>query len=403
MSRTDTEGESEGDATPRVAHRRLRILLLIKCLGYGGAERLLVDMVRHRGRDRYDYEVAYILENEDSLVPDIVDAGVPVHSLGAGSNRDLAWMVRLYSLLRQGNFDVMHSHLPYAVGLGRVVAVAGRTPARRPALVTTEHSLWNKMEIGIKLVNRCTAGFDDRLLVVSEAAKDSLPPSLRQRATVVIHGVEMESVTATLAQRETIRLEVRQEFGLAEGELLALTVANLRVEKGHDVLLRAARQVIDEGAPVRFVVAGRGPLEGELEDERVRLRLSDRYHFAGQRSDVLRLLAAADLFVLPSRHEGLPVVLMEAAATGVPIVATAVGEIPNLWTNGLDAVLVPPEDPQALAEGILTVVRDEALRQRLAIGSLARGALFDVTRCVGEIEAIYDELAARPRDGTYAP
>ena len=104
--------------------------------------------------------------------------------------------------------------------------------------------------------------------------------------------------------------------------------------------------------PVRFVDVGQGPLRKELEAQRAGLALGERFRFAGARSDVLRLLAAADFFVLPSRHEGLPVTLMEASAMGVPLVVPAVGEIPNLWTDGVDALMVPPERPDALADAI---------------------------------------------------
>ncbi len=349
-------------------------------------------MVRHRDRERFDYEVAYILESENSLVPQLEDAGVIVHSLGARSNRDLSWTRRLGALLRHGDFDLMHSHLPYAATLGRIVAAASLTPRRRPALVYTEHNMWDKMAIALKALNRVTIGLDDRLLMVSNAAKESLPPSLRHHATTVIHGIEMEPVQAARAISEAERREVRREFGLADGEYMALTVANLRREKAYDVLLRAARIVGELQVPVRFVAVGRGPFEEELEALRSNLGLGDHFRFVGARSDVLRLLGAADLFVLPSRQEGLPVVLMEAAAMGVPVVATAVGEIPNLWTDGFDALVVPPDQPEALADAITRVANDADLRRRLASGSLERASLFNVTRCVQQVEGIYDEL-----------
>jgi glycosyltransferase involved in cell wall biosynthesis len=401
LHRVDNNFETERDAgRPLAPARRRKVLLLIKCLGYGGAEQLLVHMVRHRDRERFDYEVAYILENENSLVPQVEDAGVTVHSLGASSNRDLGWTRRLRTLLRQRNFDLMHSHLPYSATLGRMVAAASMMPGRRPALVYTEHSMWDKMAVALKVLNRATIGLDDRLLIVSHAAKESLPPALRRHATVVIHGIEMEPVQRARSVRETSRREVRQEFGLADDEFLALTVANLRREKGHDVLLSSARIVNDHRVPVRFIVAGRGPLQAELEGEHANLGLGDRFRFVGARFDILRLLGAADLFVLPSRHEGLPVTLMEAGAMGVPIVASAVGDIPNLWTDSVDALLVPPEQPAALADAITRTVRDPELRQRLAGGSLERATLFDVNRCVREVEGIYDELVPAPRGQT---
>ncbi len=136
-----------------------------------------------------------------------------------------------------------------------------------------------------------------------------------------------------------------------------------------------------------------------MEEQHTSLALDERFRFTGARSDVLRLLAAADFFVLPSRHEGLPVTLMEASAMGVPLVVPSVGEIPNLWSDGTDALIVPPERPDALADAITALAGDEELRERLAAGSLARGALFDVTRSVREVEAIYDELVPAPGSG----
>jgi glycosyltransferase involved in cell wall biosynthesis len=388
---TDTQADKETGAVAAPAARR-RVLLLIKGLGAGGAERLLVNMVRLRDRQRFDYEVAYILEDSNSLVSELIDAGVAVHSLGAASNRDLGWTGRLRTLLRTGDFDLMHSHLPYAATLGRMVAAASMTPRRRPALVYTEHNMWDKMAIALKALNRATIGLDDRLLIISQAAKDSLPPALRRRATVVIHGIEMEPVQQARAARESARPEVRREFGVSDGELLVLTVANLRREKAYDVLLRSARTLVDRRVPVRFVAAGIGPFRDELEGQRTALGLGDHFRFLGERSDILRLLSAADLFVLPSRQEGLPVVLMEAAAMGVPIVMTSVGEIPNLWTDSIDALIVPPEEPLALADAIGAAAGDAELRRRLAAGSLQRSTLFEATRFVRQVEGIYDEL-----------
>lgn len=374
---------------------RRRVLLLIKCLGYGGAENLLVHMVRHRDAAAFDYEVAYVLKSENTLVPDLEAAGVPVHCLGATGNGDPSWTMRLRTLLWAGDFDIMHTHLPYAATLGRMVATT-LPRHRRPRIVYTEHSMWDRMALALKALNRATIGLDDRLLVVSEAARRSMPPALRRRATVVIHGIELDPVRVVLSHRDELRAEVREELGLRDGELLALTVANLRREKGYDILLRAARSLAERDVPVTFVGVGRGPCRDELIAQAAGLGLGDRFRFLGQRADVLRLLAASDMFVLPSRQEGLPVALMEASNVGMPMVVTAVGELPVLLTDGVDALLVPPEDPGALADAVTRLAADAALRNRLAAGSSTRAALFDVTRCVREVEGIYDELRPLP-------
>ena len=127
----------------------LRVLLVIKCLGYGGAERLLVDMVATVDRSRFNYEVAFVLREQDALVPAIRAGGTPVHSLGAAHNADLRWMAALRRLLVTGRYDVVHFHLPYAAAFGQLV-VASLPRSDRPGVVYTEHSLWDRA----KLVNR---------------------------------------------------------------------------------------------------------------------------------------------------------------------------------------------------------------------------------------------------------
>jgi glycosyltransferase involved in cell wall biosynthesis len=373
------------------------VLVLIKCLGYGGAERLLVDMMSHRSSSQFDYEVAYILTAESTLVPQVQASGVLVHDLGAKGNTDLSWLRRLRALLADGRYDIVHFHLPYAATLGRLVA-ATLPRGRRPALVYTEHNMWDKMAVALRVLNRATIALDDRLLVVSEAARCSLPRTLRLRAQVVIHGIDLSGVSSATARRAEHRSAVREELAIPEGELLVLTVANLRREKGYDVLLRAARRVADREVPVRFAAVGRGPLADQLAEQHASLELGDRFRFLGQRTDVLRLLAAADIFVLPSRQEGLPVALMEAACMGVPVVVTAVGEHPRLLVDRTNAMVVPSEDPDALADAVAEVANNADLRARLAAGSLARGVLFDVSRCVRDVETVYRELC-RHRSG----
>lgn len=375
---------------------RLRILLVIKCLGYGGAERLLVDMVANRDERAFHYEVAYVLASEDGLVPTITANGTPVHSLGARGNWDLRWMTRLRSLVVAGDFDVVHFHLPYTASLGRLV-VATLPKSTRPAIVYTEHSVWDKMAILIKGLNRATIGLDQSLVVVSQAAHDALPDGLKDRARVIVHGVDLSRSDALAARRDEIRADVRSELGVPEDELLVLTVANLRPEKGYDVLLDTARLAADRGLTVRFAAVGRGPLDAELKDRHRQLGLGDRFRFLGERDDVLRLLTGSDVFVLPSRQEGLPVTLMEATSVGIAIVATAVGGVPQVITDGVDGLIVPPGSPTALADAIGRLALDPALRRHLGDGAKQRSSMFDVAAASHEVEAIYRQLAGSRR------
>jgi glycosyltransferase involved in cell wall biosynthesis len=375
---------------------RPRVLLLIKGLGLGGAERLLVDVVGARDRTHFDYEVAYVLADQDALVPAMKGAGVSVHALGASASADLRWTIALRRLLVRGRFDLLHSHLPYTAAFGRLVALT-LAGSRRPALVYTEHSLWNKAAVLTKALNRSTVGVDRALIVVSGAARDALPRALRSRARVVVHGVDRMRFGPHPDQRDVMRREVRAELAVGDDEVLALTVANLRSEKGYDVLLEAARLSVAAGAPVRFFSVGRGPLEAELAAAAHARGLDEHFVFLGTRTDTARLMAGADVLVLPSHQEGLPVALMEAMSAGLPVVATIVGGVPDVVTDDVEGLLVPPGRPDALADAVGRVAGDAALRSRLAAASLARSEVFDVRNAARAIEAVYTEVLAKGR------
>lgn len=367
--------------------RPLRVLLVIKCLGYGGAERLLVDMVGTADRSRVDYEVAYVLRDQDALVPAILAGATPVHALGAAHNADLRWMAALRRLLVARRYDLVHFHLPYAAALGQVV-VASLPRSKRPGLLYTEHSLWDQARLVNRILLRCSMGSEERLVAVSEASYNALPPSLQLRATTVVHGVDLSLSNSLIARRADLRARLRSELVADDDELVFVTVANLRPEKGYDVLLQAAQAIANSEPPIRVVAVGRGPLRDVLRARHVELDLGDRFQFLGQRDDVPQILAGADAFVLPSRHEGLPVALMEAMSVGLPIVASCVGGIPQALEDEVDALLVPPGDPCVLAQAMKRLASDPGLRARLGRHAKLRSPMFDIAeanRIVGDI------------------
>jgi glycosyltransferase involved in cell wall biosynthesis len=214
---------------------------------------------------------------------------------------------------------------------------------------------------------------------------------------VIVHGVDLSRSDALIAQREEVRSDVRAELGVDDDDLLVMTVANLRPEKGYDVLLDSARLAFDRGLPLRFAAVGRGPLDDALKERHRQLGLDGRFQFLGQRHDVLRLLTGADIFVLASRQEGLPVSLMEATSVGVAIVATSVGGVPQVITDGVDGLIVPPGNPPALVDALERVASDPTLRRKLGDGAKGRSAMFDVTSASREVEGIYRQVAGAPR------
>jgi glycosyltransferase involved in cell wall biosynthesis len=186
---------------------------------------------------------------------------------------------------------------------------------------------------------------------------------------------------------------VRTELAVDDGEFLFLAVANLRPEKGYDVLLDAAKRIADADLPIRIAAVGRGPLRDVLRTRQIELHLQDRFQFLGQRNDVLQLLAGADAFVLASHHEGLPVALMEATSVGLPIVASRVGGIPQVLEDGVDAILVRPGQPVLLADAMNQLASDPKLCDRLGRQARLRSSSFDIAEATRSVSAIYLQVA----------
>ena len=150
---------------------------------------------------------------------------------------------------------------------------------------------------------------------------------------------------------------------------------------------------------MRIAAVGTGPLEDEVRTQHQALDLGDHVQLLGQRGDVPRLLAGSDVFVLASHQEGLPVSLMEATSMGMPIVATAVGGVPQVITDDVDGLIVRPGDPVRLADALERVVADPELRLRLGQGAKAKSAMFDVAASSRQIEEIYRQAVAVNRVG----
>lgn len=373
------------------AARPVRVLWLIKGLGPGGAERLLVTQAAARDRAAVDVEAAYLLPWKDHLVDELAAQGVAVTCLGGGHEADLRWAWRLRRRLRARPVDVVHVHSPYVAAVARLV-LRTLPAAQRPGVVSTEHNRWPRHDRLTRLANRATFVLDDADVAVSGDVRSTMPRAHQARTEVLVHGVDLPSVRAAAAQRD----DVRAELGVAEDEVLVVTVANLRREKALDVLLAAAARALDapHGDRLRVAVVGQGPLADELARRHTELGLGDRVALLGYRPDALGVVAAGDVFCLSSRHEGLPVALMEALALGRPVVATAVGGVPEAVTDGVEALLVPPDDPGALAAALVAMTDDER-RAAMAAAAAAAGDRFGIAPAQRRLEAIYATTARR--------
>jgi glycosyltransferase involved in cell wall biosynthesis len=370
--------------------RRLRVLALIKGLGPGGAERLLVSGAHARDRDAFDFEVAYLLPWKTQFVHDLEDLGVRTRCLDVHHAQDPRWLLQLRRLLDSERYDIVHLHSPYVAGLARLV-VRTMPASRRPKVVSTEHNVWSSHTRATRALNAATFPLGDAWLSVSDNVRESIPKRLRERVEVIVHGIVLGAVAPDPGAREA----VRTELGIGPDEIAVATVANFRSQKGYPDLLAAARRLVDRSVPVRFIVIGQGPLEGEIRALRTSLGLEHSVELLGYRSDVSRVLTGCDMFALASHYEGYPVAIMEALAVGLPIVATEVGGVPEGVREGVEGLLVPPKRPELLADAIESLARDPQRRAAMRTAASERGRGYDIASAVHRTEQIYRDLCSR--------
>ena len=364
-----------------------RILVLIKGLGRGGAEQLLVSAAPYRDTTRYSYEVAYLLPEKDALTGELERLGVPVHCLGGTGT---AWIGRLRRLVRDHDIDLVHAHLAYT-------AIGARLGLARSGLpmVYTEHIVWECYHPATYWANLLSFAANDHVFTVSEQVRRSIryPAPLRflplPPVETLYHGLDQAAVDRWVATDGAS--QVRAELGLADAPTV-VTVANFKAHKGYEYLLEAAAQVREKIPEVRFVLVGQGPLEGEVRAQVRRSGLDGTVVFAGFRSDVPRLVGACDVFALASLHEGLSIALLEAMAVGTPPVVTDAGGQAEVVVDGRDGLVVAPRQPEALAAAIGSLLRDPDRRDALGRAARERAASFDIRASVKRAEAVYAQL-----------
>ena len=348
----------------------------------GGTERQMIELIRRLPPNRWTVHVA-CCDTEGAWFERLNDAAVTVETFpidGFFNRATLGEMRRFARWCRTRQIAVVHTTELYSNVFGLAAAALSWVPVR----------IANRREINpdkstVQLLTQRTAyAFADRIVANSRAAADRLRrEGVRGRKIVVVpNGID----GTAFDDREPRRVLRR-----------VITVANLRREKGHDVLIDAAAIVLRRFPDATFECVGDGPERAALAARADAAAISYAFSFAGYVHDVPARLAAADVFVLPSRSEAFPNAVLEAMAAGMPVVASAVGGVPELVDDGRTGLLAVADDPPALADRLCHVMADAGLGARLGAAA-RREALgrYSFDRMVGSFESIYlSELQRR--------
>jgi len=366
---------------PRQARRR--VLWVMKGLGRGGAERLAVDCARSFNRARWDIKVVYVLAHKDALVHDLRDGGVEVRCVNDGGWRG-SWAHALIRQVRDGGYDLVHTHSP-----APAVVVRALPHGWRPPVVHTEHNVWARYHPVTRWANALTYGRNAGALAVSGGvARSARPPLGAAPPAVLHHGIDLAGARRGAHARRSARVAL----GVPVDVPVIGSVANFTPKKDHATLLMALAVVLKRHPAVQLVLVGSGPLEDAVRARVRALGLGGAVMFAGSRSDVAEILPAFDLFALSSKYEGLPIALLEAMASGIAPVATCVGGIPEVITDGENGRLLPAGQPDAFGLALADLLDVPDRRARLAARARRRAADFDITRAVRRMERWYEEI-----------
>jgi glycosyltransferase involved in cell wall biosynthesis len=301
-----------------------------------------------------------------------------------GLPHDLQALWHVLRLIRRLRPDIVHTHSSKAGFVGRLAAKM----ARVPHILYTPHGHVFQGYFSpfvtrrFILMERLAARWTDRIITLTDAEADqhlALGIGRREQFLTIPSGIDLDRVTAVAPRR------------LVHGTIVG-TVARLVPVKGHLFLLDAIPKILHRCPQAQFVFVGEGEMRPALEEQARRLGLGGRITFAGFQEDVPALLAGMDTFVLPSLNEGMGRVLVMAMALGKPIVATRVGGVPELLGDGEAGILVPPEDSDAIAEAVSTLLCDSPRARALGETGRRRASRYSAEAMVCALAKVYREV-----------
>ncbi len=364
---------------------RIRVVYLAHAFNVGGAEEMVLNLVRHLPER---FEPAVVCINQAGPIGEEIRAtGVPFRVLGLtpGITRPFDVM-RLRDFLYECEPHIVHTFLLTASLYGRFAAML----ARVPIVVGTEVNIYEHKRPTHALAERWLMRWTDAVVASAGAVRDFYVDQVAadpSKVEVIYNAVDWAQLQCTMT-----REEMRAAVGIPADARVGGIIARLTEQKAHRVLFDAMAQT-PELSNVHLLVVGDGELRDELKQRVQALGLAPRVHFVGARRDLGNVLAAIDVFLMPSLWEGLPLSLVLAMGAGLPVIATAVAGIPEVVQDGVTGWLVPPDDVAGLGAAMARVFSDDT--QRVLVGQAARAFVrprFGIDGYVASVTALYDRL-----------
>jgi glycosyltransferase involved in cell wall biosynthesis len=339
----------------------LKVVFITGALSFGGLERVVINLCRNLDSRRFK-AVVICLKNRGELANELEEAGIEVICLDANRHRLFKYFnwVRLAKIIHTQRPAVIHTHNTAAF----IDAAMAYSIAPGCGFIHTDHNRNFPDSLRYMFAERLASYLSYRIIAVSEENKENLiryEKISRRKIEIINNGIDQEKFNLTIDVDAA-----KNNLGVADFDFLIGTVAVLRQEKGLNFFIKAIPMVLEKHPNTGFVIIGDGPLRDELEKIADNVGVRNNLVFLGSRTDVPELLQLFDIFVLPSLWEGLPMSLLEAMAAGKCILASNVGGIPSAIRNGIDGLLIPAQSENKIADNLIKLRENTALRNQYA-------------------------------------
>ena len=336
---------------------------------------MVLDFLTHYDKAHFNMAVVSLYAKEKTMHDKRLEKiGANVFYLNKKLGIDLYCIMQINAIFNKFKPDIVHTHL-YSTKYVLLPVVINRVPVR----VHTVHSIALK-ELGRLdiLVQKIAYRIYKFIPVgISDFVKDSIEK---------LYGLKSIPLIYNGINTTTYRVNVKRED---DDVIRLINVARFSRVKNHDMLLDAFKIVVDTCQNVKLILVGDGELREEIEKKISFYNLFNKVELMGVREDVPDLLAKSDIFVLSSSYEGLPLTVLEAMAAGLPIVSTRVGGVPDIVHNNINGILAEPENPQALAEGIMHLIKNDTLREQMSKKSRMLVDKYDISNTQRAYEELY--------------
>ncbi len=387
--------------------KKIKIVFIIGSLQLGGAERQLAELAVRLDKERFEVEICCIAQG-GPLLEYVREHGVPVRIfdffLKKGKYNPVSHihiireLWKIFHYIRTSDADIVHAFLYTAYIVGIPCARLSGVPltlASRRSLGYFKDTSYLKQPLE-NLVNRLThvVLVNSKAVKADVLAREKIDP---EKIRLIYNGVDI----GMFQEMEVDTLNLKQELGIPEDSIIIGVVANLIHYKGHRGIIEAARIIKPQEPRAKFVLVGRdGGIKNELDVMIDMYELGDTIFFTGDRTDVPRLMHLFDIAALTSHEEGFSNVILEAMASGTPLVATAVGGNPEAVVNEETGLLVPPRSPEELADALLRLLKNPEMRNHMGTKGLERvREYFSMERLIENMESLYLELLEKQQSG----